>query len=468
MIVWATEFPIPSSTNPDAILSLATTWLKGSPHLPFRNIDFPMVGEGETGAVDSNGHTVRLSRIGTEDNWWVGCRHAWNELSHREWTTEIVACGSPSGARIGVRLDCNMLAVGLDLPRPKKPYVLKLLLETLGGGADSWLTVDDEPTYLNESQVGDAAAVIEATTSVALPIVYVSAGADHRPFVNPRRLAQWLAGMAHVIVEPSRHFSFALARNTNRRNPYAGAVAILWPRGAERQSRLLPEDFESPEEMAEKCADIVRQALASVRPSPDLTWAYTQELLARRRVEVLRRAGSTELQQYVDAFDEEIRAKDRRIEDAEREIGRLSAENRRLEAFGEAADELFANTNEPEYYPGEMRDAVLYALGLAVTSLESDGRRWHIVQDVLATVKGSGTDVEMAEEVKKCFASSGDLTGSSRRTLENLGFEILDDGRHFRALYQGDGRYAFTISKSSSDHRAGKNLASQINRTLFR
>lgn len=468
MIVWATEFPVPKSTTAEAILDLLKKWLRGSPHLPFRNSQFPDLTDGDTVSFQHEGHTVRLTRIGSESEWWLACQLSWTEKHKREWTTELVAWGSGTSVMVGVRLECNLVSVGLPLPRPKKPYIMKLLLTTLGGGADSWLKVDDEPTYLSESQVDEAASVIEGTTTLMLPVVYVSATATHRPYINPAELAEWLAGMAHVMVEPSRHFSFALARNTNRNNPYGGAIAVLWPRAAQRQSRLVPRDFDSADDMTVECADRVRIALASMRATPKLTWHYTQELVARQRIETLRKQGSTELNAYVSAFDEEVKAKDQRLQDAEREIGRLHSEIRRLEAAAGGGGGLLRQGDEQDSFPGEIQEAVVYALGLSVGSLEQDGRRLHIVQDILKSNPGSGNAETIADQIKKCFASHGDLDASSRRLLEDLGFEIKEDGRHYKAVYQGDGRYTFTISKSSSDHRAGKNLASLINRTLFK
>jgi hypothetical protein len=75
---------------------------------------------------------------------------------------------------------------------------------------------------------------------------------------------------------------------------------------------------------------------------------------------------------------------------------------------------------------------------------------------------------ELEEEIKSAFATSGDMGQAQRRTLEDLGFEIEEAGKHWKAVYQGDGRYTFTVSKTSSDHRAGKNLASTIVRTLLK
>ena len=52
MIVWATEFPVPHGTDPEAILALCRKWLNGSPHLPFAGTTFPTVSDG---AIGTNG-----------------------------------------------------------------------------------------------------------------------------------------------------------------------------------------------------------------------------------------------------------------------------------------------------------------------------------------------------------------------------------------------------------------------------
>ena len=467
MVVWATEFPAPVGTDPNAILTVAEGWLRGSPHHPWRDFDLPSISDGETIRTEHEGQVVQRVRASMDVSQWSGLRHTWTEHSKRDWTTDVIAWATESATMIAVRLECNLLAAGLTLPRPRKPYVVKLLLEQFSGGTDSWLVVRDQPATLAEAQVNDAAAIILGTTAVTLPIVYVSCGPGDRPMVDPLELSEWLAGMAHVVVEPSRHFSFALARVVERRNPYAGAVAVLWPRTLEGLTRFLPRDHNSPEDLSSTVVERVRIALAAVRPSPELTWHFLQELVAKQRIEALRSTGSTQVEAYVSAFDAELLAKDERIKEAEREIGRLQAELRRLEAAASGGGALQPGEEE-ELYPGEVKDALLYALSLSTGMLEESGRRRNIIDDLLRTNKSSGNDDEIAEALKHCFAASGELTTSNRRVLEELGFEISEDGRHNRATFRGDSRYSFVISKSSSDHRAGKNLASEINRKLFK
>src|SRR5690606_26011686 len=125
-----------------------------------------------------------------------------------------------------------------------------------------------------------------------LPLVYVSVRRSRQPFVDVDDLARRLAGMAHVIVEPSRQFSFALARNTRHTNAYDGAVGIYWPSGMARQSRFLPSSFSTPRDMEDEIVERVRIALTYIRPDSRCTFAYLRELLSRARIEQLRAEGS--------------------------------------------------------------------------------------------------------------------------------------------------------------------------------
>lgn len=468
MILWATEFPASTGTTADALLALSKEWLKASPHHKWGSYDFPPDPENDIGAYECDSERVSIARATAEGGTWTGLQHIWIEDGKREWSTEIVTAQIGGRCTVAVRVECHVMMTGVDLSTAKKPYIIKLLMERVGGGADSWLTVDDTPTFLAEDQVDDAAAIVHGTTAVRLPVVYVTAGSGHRPFVDARELARWLSGMAHVVVEPSRHFSFVLARNVARTNPYGGAVGVFWPRASEPCSRFLPRDFDDAESLSVAVAALVREALVTVRPTPELTWVYLRELVSRARVERLRAEGTGNLDEYAAEFDAEIAVKNDRIAESDREIARLHAENRRLAAASSSAGALVARGKEGELYPGELTDTVVHALKLASASVEADGRRKHILTDLLVSNTASGNDDQIAEELKRMFAQRGDLTGTTRHELEDLGFEVTDDGKHHKAVFRGDARYTFSISKSSSDHRAGKNLASTIVRKLFK
>ena len=43
-----------------------------------------------------------------------------------------------------------------------------------------------------------------------------------------------------------------------------------------------------------------------------------------------------------------------------------------------------------------------------------------------------------------------------------LGMEFKDEGKHYKMIYYGDGRYAVSMSKTPSDWRTGRNLVSEV------
>lgn len=468
MLVWATEFPVAVGSGCGDVLGVAKGTLATSPHSPWQTDSFGDDPTNEIKRLEMGGQVVTVGCVESESGQIAGLQHQWVENAEREWTTEIVGYESEGSTIVSVRLNCNLLRPGLRLPVPKKPYVVRRILEDLGGGDDSGLVVQDLPHRLAEPAVEDAARLVKGTSGVRLPVVYVSAGRFRQPFVDVDELARWLGGMAHVVVEPSRYFSFALARSAGRMNAYGGAVSIYWPSAAATQVRYLPSSFADPEAMQWEIADRVRLALTHIRPASPCTFQYLQELASRAQVERLRAEGSTTVEEFVAAFDSEIRAKDERLSAMERELARLRAELYRHEQSGEASEGIIARGTEREFYPGELSDAIIFALTHGRNNLLQGGRRAHLVDDVLRANKVTEAGPELEAEIKDAFADSGDLGQSQRRTLEDLGFEIEEAGKHWKAVYQGDGRYTFTIAKTSSDHRAGKNLASTIIKTLLK
>lgn len=65
------------------------------------------------------------------------------------------------------------------------------------------------------------------------------------------------------------------------------------------------------------------------------------------------------------------------------------------------------------------------------------------------------------------FGENKSLGGSLRGLLESMGFVITDDGKHYKWIYFGDHRYSATMAKTSSDNRAGMNMASLIDNLML-
>lgn len=451
------------------VLRIAKHALETSPFTPWETGDLADPPRDELLVNSLDGHTATIGKAAAEDGGVIaGTQHHWIEDGQREWNAEVVAYELNGNTLAAVRVECNLLSPGPPIPTTKKPYVVKKLIRELGGADDAGLRVVDHPHRLSESDVDLAVEIVRGNFAGRLPVVYVSVGRSRRPYIDTDELAGWLAGMAHVVVEPSRYFAFALARNTGHLNAYGGAVSIYWPQGASTQARFLPSAYPQPAAMQRDVAVRVTTALTQIRQTSNCTVEYLHGVVSRRRFEALKSHGYAGIEQYVEAFDAEIHAKDEQVSSLEREVQRLRAELRRNDYADQRESGILTRGKEREFYPGELKDAVLHTLSSGRNSLLEDGRRAHLVSDLLECNSSTDTEEEYDEEIKDAFSESGDLDGDKRRALEDLGFSVESGGKHWKVVYQNDDRYTFTVSKTSSDHRAGKNMASTILKKLFK
>ncbi|MDM7512681.1 hypothetical protein [Lactobacillus delbrueckii] len=61
------------------------------------------------------------------------------------------------------------------------------------------------------------------------------------------------------------------------------------------------------------------------------------------------------------------------------------------------------------------------------------------------------------------------MDAKTRKALQDFGFRIEEDGKHYRMTFFGDDRATTntTVAKTPSDARAGKNIAHYIEQTMM-
>lgn len=129
---------------------------------------------------------------------------------------------------------------------------------------------------------------------------------------------------------------------------------------------------------------------------------------------------------------------------------------------------LLKHGDEADLYDGEVRDIVLAALKDALDRVAQPGsRRDHVLRDLLEANEPRGEAEKMREELKGLLRDYRSMDGKTKTALTRLGFDLSDDGKHWKAVFQGDPRYTFAFPKTGSDHRGGLNMVSDINSKLF-
>lgn len=467
MLSFATEFPVEAAKTSADFLTAVREWLLGSPHTAFKAADLAEMEAKNAFSAKKSNELIEVLRYEATTADMAAIRYTKLDRG-LEWVSTIVFSHGQPASWIGIRTSCESQHPAVKLPIAKKPVFVQTFLTRLGGGLDGEIKVEAHPLRLTQSDISLTARCMSGQAGCRLPLVYVSAKFQGGHIVNADSLAKALAGMAHVLVEPNRPFSIRLMDEVNSQNVYGGAIGVYWPEGGGRRSFFMHHESESPAELEHAVIEEVRCALANRRPLPKVTWAAAQELVSRRAFAALRDQGSTEVQKYVDEFDKELQSKQEKLEDAEREISRLEAEVRKYQAQNPMQSGLFLQTApEQDLYAGELLGVVRDAIADAVTRVVQDSRRQHILSQIVKTNPPTGEAEAMRNHLKSLLRDFRSMDAKVRGALQDMGFEIFEDGKHYKIVFQGDERYTFTMPKSGSDHRGGLNLAGDISRLLL-
>jgi hypothetical protein len=302
-----------------------------------------------------------------------------------------------------------------------------------------------------------------------MPVVYISVNDEDRPFVDPDQLAKWLSGMAHVVLEPNRRFSFKLMHEVFGENVYGGAVGIYWPDGIGKWTFLPGGRYVNASDMQIAVSRKVRSSLLSQRTRRECTWSHLQELVSRRRIQDLISSGSNDVDEYIRHFDKELASKDEEINRLENELSQVKYRRPDVqgEDFGDGRAGITLTSEERDFYQGERLEIIVDALRSVADNSQPNSRKRHVLEDLANRNSQRGERSEILERLKPLLNQYSSMTGAVRAEFEAAGFVIYDEGKHYKLLFRGDSRYPFILSKTSSDWRAGKNAFSDLRRLLF-
>ena len=479
MLIYSIELPLPSGLEVKQILELACKWIYGSKHNKLKKGNFEDIWNHSDLVAEAEGEKVEFGYTDAIDSSLSigGIKFTRNDKNGLQWVTTIVSSQNPTQHLVSVQLSCELLNASVKLPKAKKPHFVKQLLKTYGGGMDGEIPVSDKVIELENGEESIAAALIQGSGNNILPIVYISHNFDAtRYIIEPEKLAKELSGLAHIVAEPSQQFSINLKKLTESKNVYGGNIGVYWSKGNERKSYYLSETINSPEALKNKILDDIIRSLVNKRQTTACSWLHLQENLSKQRLYALKKNYTETVNQddnvqaYIDAFDTELKIKERHLEEANKEILRLEAEVRKLSALQFSHSNGILNSgDEQDLYPFEVRSFVLNALknqlerGATENSRQSD-----ILHDLIkANQLKDDFRLKKREELKRIFNDYTSMTPLILNTLKGMGFTHSEDGKHHRFLFAGDDRYSGTTSKTSSDCRAGKNFASDISNKIF-
>lgn len=476
MLLYSTILDLNDRLTKEEFVRLVIDWNQQSRH-----------EENRVPGLDWDGQNMNV-RFGNDDLWLrfedyrngqtIAARYERKTPDGIIWDTDIVM--NYAERRIAIRLDRSYTEDAvIDDPPLHVPYIVAWLIERGYLSDDHGFVVDKWAQAITADNADVLASIITDEARYALPIVYISRTADNEEPVRGRDVAGMLKGATHVLAEDDISAEAAIAAACENRNPSGGEVGIYLPNG--RRYRLSCKEFEGKTElMLHRIGRIVLDYMNARMVPPLYTWSGVIAALLRDRWQSNRdekRQAESDLNEYIDMYDEEMTRRKSNHEALEMENadlqGRICSLEQEVAAIRNklsAGDgiPLLTRGNEMDLYPDEVREIILDILQNSRKDLEDTGRgfkyrREDVLEDILEHNEFHGSVTERRERLKKVLTGYRSMDSAARSELKALGLEDNSVTKHHRLTYYGDDRYHPELPSTGSDGgRGGKNSAAQI------
>ena len=360
------------------------------------------------------------------------------------------------------------------------PHFITLLIEGGYLKKDGRLPVGREPILISEDKIPFVVSVINEETKCRLPLVVVSKTRRDENPVDVGFLASRLKGVAHVLVLPDKKIGRELKAKCPGRFVDGGCIGVYFPE-KKIKHRIYPyrRNFDIDTRLLDRVVHIIVRYCVAHNFKPLYTWqGVSNTCLARdienQRIERLNaekvlKADKDEAYKLLEAFDDDQIKLQKQVEELSNANEALLAENQGLR------NRISINDNDPviyygeeeDFFPGEIKDILLSAVKEAVGNCHTGSRRYHVLKDLLDNNGYEDLLGARQKEVKNIFKGYKIVNTTMKQRLQELGFEITEDGKHYKLTYYGDNRYFTSVAKTPSDNRTGNNTAGNICRDMM-
>lgn len=497
MLLFSTMLSITDTLTKDKFIELVIKWNQGSPHAD--NVISGIEWNGERNIKFEDGN-LSLAIEEYRNGNIIAARYEKTDEDGVVWDTDYVM--NFTSRKMAIRLDRSYLENAVSPNWEFSiPHFVSLLIEGNYLTKDNNLTISDKPFYIKNEEIEIIADIVNGKR-YRLPIVYVSKTYYDELPVNVNSLAYRLKGVAHVLVQQSNCSNLRLRKLCADKNEYYGAIGIYYPMQMKKNKKFL---YRSRPDSEKYYMDRIVSAVISFSNSkmidPLYTWQGVNHALLRDRLEsqkkeraaaenarrealyevlslkgqqenVMREAiekAQEEANTILDEFEEDMRKLQEQIDELTHTNEKLQYENQGLKAKIDSNQDqplLFMGT-ENEFYPGEIKDLILSTLDNQLSNIETQTRRYDVVQDIIEANDYQCVSKKKADKAKHLLNNYSRMTPKIRKGLEDMGFEVTHEGDHYKAKYYSDDRYIVVYGATPSDNRAGKNNASNTVKKAF-
>ena len=477
MIPFATEFAVKDFERSEFV-GLALAWLKGSDYCTLFDEDAITDLSSEVANIKSlKGEEIKFHELKDKNATdAIGFRYEKHDDQGRIWRTEFVVTQGnlvQGDAILRTRTQCLAKLANVELEPPKKPFILKSIIQDGLTVDDGYFSILDKPHRLidNDFSIEIIKETLLGNGSNFLPVVYITMHGDGSFSLSEKqieRLAFELGGVAHVVVEPSRTFSAKLRDSTDGQNAYGGSIGVYLPQAPIGKKfyigGAIKDSFELCKWLSGYCI-----AARSRLPSKGWDWTELQEQALRRQRE--RDRNSLSVRETEELYEQEIDTLKERIKELEIANAAISTSTVRNSDYKSQWDQDSFSMSIPEIYTGEISDRIQFLIDCGLQQAEAlgiDERTIAVAKTLLQHNSKSAELKELREQLGKVITNPKRYSKDVVKLLEKYGYSKKAEKTHVRLEPDPnlEGVSTLTIVKTPSDHRSLKNQRSHIENGL--
>ena len=519
MILFSTTLDTTERLTKDSFIKLLFKSIRESPYE--ENIIPNLEWHGERSAFFGN-EDLSLSIEDYRKENIVAARYEKRQEDGAVWDTDYVF--DVGSSKLAIRLERSYSEDALKRDGNfSTPYFIKYLIDAGAIAADGDLEIDYVPLIMDEETERMIEAVRSGNAEHRLPIILITAVNHAEELGDIKHLAHNLKGVAHVILKQEEKFESVAFEDTENAEAVEGAegegdaekklakpsctAEIFYPNNALKSQAFTHNQNSISDAFRLRIVNETIRYTNAQLVEDRLTWSGVKSLILseameRVRAEMLKKdeekraaeeaasqiretmdeevakhkeaavkEAKAEAREIIGAFDEEWNKLNEQFENMRKDYARVTAENQGLTAklYAQGSTPIIYEGKEEDLYPGEIRDLVMSILEMALASGRIKGSRaLDIINDVLESNESGHSNLEKTEAVVNLLNTYNRMEGPVRQELQDIGFEINEEGKHYKLKFYGDGRYTTTIAKTpSGGTRGAQNAAHEARGVLY-
>ena len=501
MLRFSTVLDIKPEMTPEEFRKLVVEWNDSASHEENKIPGLSWNGEKSL-RCGSDG--LWLAAEEYEEKGIIAVRYEKKKADGIIWDTDYVVHFEQK--KIAIRLEQSYTEDAASLSDEfSAPFFISHLIRKNFLADDGALPISNRSIPINKDNAQLLADIVNGTTRYKIPVVYISRTPYDNTLVDPDTMASHLKGIAHVLVQESQDSNDLIRELCDSKNVYNGTIAIYYPNQNATKKILYSQKVQEGD-YDDFLFDRVKQKVLGYNNKqvrdPLYTWQGVVSAKMQSNLDALgeqrqaallaKQKAEEEFRKMQETFDEEQkRVTSEAYETAEALVKAVEEENQNLKD----SNERYANENaalqceidglrrkmegvggmpvlfmgaEKDIFQGEIRDIILSALTDALPLLHDDCRRRDVLEDILKSNDYEKAVETKRNDLKRVITTYTGMTAKVRSDLTAIGFEITEDGKHYKLRYGGDTRYQFALAKTPSDKSHGsKNAFSEMANKIF-